>query len=133
MKKNSIVTFLVISMACVLLKAQDESSKQKPKDVLIEGEVIELTCFTSRGALGEGHKSCAIRCLTRGTPAGLLDKDGNVFVILGPSPGYAPYAAQTIRLNGQLEDGRISPKKMEVIKGKSWQEISLKGGSPKSD
>ena len=80
MKKNSIVTFLVILMACVFLNAQDES-KQKPKDVLIEGEVIELTCFTSRGALGEGHKSCAIRCLTRGTPAGILDKDGNVFVI----------------------------------------------------
>ena len=133
MKKNSIATFLVILMTCVFLNAQDELKEQKPKDVLIEGEVIELTCFTSRGAMGEGHKSCAMRCLNRGIPAGILDKDGNVFVILGPSPGYAPYAAQTIRLNGQLEDGRISPKKMEVIKGKIWQEISLKGGSPKSN
>ena len=133
MKKNSIVTFLIILMTCVFLNAQDESMKQKPRNMLIEGEVIGLACFTSRGSIGEEHKSCATRCLTRGTPAGILDKDGNVFVIVAPSPGYAAYAAQTIRLNGQVEDGRISPQKMEVIKGKSWEEISLKGGSPKSD
>ena len=133
MKKNSIVTFLVILMTCVFLNAQDELKEQKPKDVLIEGEVIDLSCFTSRGAIGEGHKSCAARCLASGIPAGILDKDGNVFVIVGASPGYSAYAAQTIRLNGQVEDGRISPKKMEVIKGKSWKEISLQGGSPKSD
>jgi len=133
MKKNNIATFLIILMTCVFLNAQDESTNQKPKDVLIEGEVIDLACFTSRGAIGKDHKSCATRCLTRGSPAGILDKDGNVFVIVGPSPGYSAYAAETIRLNGQIEDGRISPKKMEVIKGKGWKEIPLNGGSPSSD
>ncbi|MGY8780728.1 MAG: hypothetical protein ACKVJJ_03595 [Fidelibacterota bacterium] len=133
MKKNSIVTFLVILMTCVFLNAQDESTNQKPKDVLIEGEVIDLACFTSRGAIGKDHKSCATRCLTRGSPAGLLDKNGNVFVIVGPSPGYSTYAAETIRLNGQVENGRISPKKMEVIREKGWKEIPLNGGSPSSN
>ena len=93
------------------LFAQNGSNKQKPEEMLIEGEVVDLACFTSRELSGEGHKSCAMRCLTRGTPAGLVDQDGNVFVIIGPSPGYAPYAAQTIRLNGSVEGGRISPKK----------------------
>ena len=112
------------------LFAQNGSNKQKPEDMLIEGEVVDLACFTSRELSGEGHKSCATRCLTRGTPAGLVDQDGNVFVIIGPSPGYAPYAAQTIRLNGSVEGGRISPKKMETKAGKTWKEVKLSGGAP---
>ena len=130
-KKNTPLTLLaVILMACGLLLAQDE---KKPSEMLIEGEVIDLACYTSRGAKGEDHKSCATRCMTRGTPAGILDKDGNVFVIIGPSPGYAPYAAQTIRLNGNVEGGRISPNKMEAMTGKNWAEVTLQGGSPKPE
>lgn len=133
MKKNSIVTFLAILTTCVFLNAQDHSKNKKPKDALIEGELIDVACYTSSGSIGKEHKSCAIRCLTRGSPAGILDKDGNIFVIVGPSPSYSAYAAETIRLNGQVEDGRISPKKMEVITGKSWKEIPLNGGSPSSE
>jgi len=130
-KKNTLPTFLaVILMACGLLLAQDE---KKPSEMLIEGEVVDLACYTSRGAKGEDHKSCATRCMTRGTPAGILDKDGNVFVIIGPSPGYGPYAAQTIRLHGNIEGGRISPNKMETKTGNSWGEVKLRGGAPKSE
>ena len=130
-KKNIPLTLLaVILMACGLVSAQDA---KKPSKMLIEGEVVDLACYTSRGAKGEDHKSCATRCMTRGTPAGILDKDGNVFVIIGPSPGYAPYAAQTIRLNGNVEGGRISPNKMESKTGDSWGEVKLQGGAPKSD
>ena len=111
---------------------QDGSNKQKSEEMLIEGEVVDLACFTSSELSGEGHKSCAMRCLTRGTPAGLVDQDGNVFVIIGPSPAYAPYAAQTIRLNGSVEGGRISPKKMETKSGKTWEEVKLSGGAPNS-
>ncbi|MBT3478746.1 MAG: hypothetical protein HOA15_02380 [Candidatus Marinimicrobia bacterium] len=133
-KKNKWITlFAVILMACVFLQAQDASKKQKPEKQLIEGEVVDLVCYTSRGASGEGHKSCASRCMTRGTPAGLLDKDGNIFVIIGPSPGYADYAAQTVRLKGNVVGGRISPNKMEVRFGKTWKDVALQGGSPKSE
>ena len=133
MKKNSIVTFLVILMTCVFLNAQDESKEQKPEKKLIEGEIVGLACYTSSGLKGSEHKSCAKRCLTRGTPAGILDKDGNLFVIAAPSPGYSAYAAETIRLNGLVIDGRISPDKMEIVNDKKWEEVSLVGGSPKSN
>ena len=120
-------------MALGLLYPQNQEKKQKTKDSQIEGEVVDLTCYTSRGLSGEGHKACATRCLTRGAPAGLVDKDGNIFVIIAPSPGYASYAAQTIRLSGNVEDGRISPKKMEAITEKKWAEVTLQGGSPKPE
>ena len=130
-KKNPHITFfIVILMTIGYLFAQDGSNKQKPEEMLIEGEVVDLACFTSRELSGEGHKSCASRCLTRGTPAGLVDQAGNVFVIIGPSPGYAPYAAQTIRLNGSVEGGRISPKKMEAKAGETWEKVKLSGGAP---
>ena len=119
-------------MALGVLYPQNQANKKKTKDSLIEGEVVDLACFTSRELSGEGHKSCAMRCLTRGTPAGLVDQNGNVFVIIGPSPAYAPYAAQTIRLNGSVEGGRISPKKMEAKSGKTWEEVKLSGGAPNS-
>ena len=117
-------------MAIGYLFPQDGSNKQKSDEMLIEGEVVDLACFTSRELSGEGHKSCAMRCLTRGTPAGLVDQNGNVFVIIGPSPGYAPYATQTIRLNGSVEGGRISPKKMEAKAGETWGKVKLSGGAP---
>ena len=132
-KKTSFVLFLLFSIALGVLYPKNQATKQKTKDSQIEGEVVDLTCYTSRGLSGEGHKSCAIRCLTRGAPAGLVDQNGNIFVIIAPSPGYASYAAQTIRLIGIVEDGRISPNKMETLTGENWAEVNLQGGSPKPE
>jgi hypothetical protein len=132
-KKTSFVLFLLFSIAFGALYPKNQATKQKTKDSQVEGEVVDLTCYTSRGLSGEGHKACATRCLTRGAPAGLVDKDGNIFVIIAPSPGYASYAAQTIRLSGNVEDGRISPKKMEAITEEKWAEVALQGGSPKPE
>ena len=132
-KKTSFVLFLLFSIALGVLYPKNQATKQKTKDSQVEGEVVDLTCYTSRGLSGEGHKACATRCLTRGAPAGLVDKDGNIFVIIAPSPGYASYAAQTIRLSGNVEDGRISPKKMEAITEEKWAEVALQGGSPKPE
>ncbi len=89
-----------------------------------------MGCFTSRGAKGEEHASCASRCLSNGTPAGLLDADGNLHTIAASSMGYSDYAAKTVRLTGQVASGAIRPEKMEIkVKG-AWQEVTLKYGSP---
>ena len=132
-RKTGFILILLFTMALGLLYPQNQVNKQKTEDSQIEGEVVDLTCYTSRGLSGAGHKSCAIRCLTRGAPAGLVDQDGNIFVIIAPSPGYASYAAQTIRLSGSVEDGRINPNKMEAMTGKNWAEVTLQGGSPKPE
>ena len=132
-RKTGFILILICSMALGLLYPQNQEKIRKTKDLQIEGEVVDLTCYTSRGLSGAGDKSCATRCLTRGVPAGLVDQDGNIFVIIAPSPSYASYAAQTIRLSGSVEDGRISPNKMEAMTGKNWAEVTLQGGSPKPE
>jgi hypothetical protein len=132
-RKTGFILILLFTTALGLLYPQNQENKQKTKDSQIEGEVVDLTCYTSRGLSGAGHRACASRCLTRGAPAGLVDQDGNIFVIIAPSPGYASYAAQTIRLSGNVEEGRISPKKMEAMTEKNWTEVALQGGSPKPE
>ena len=132
-RRTGFVFIILFTMALGYLYPQNEINKKKPKDSQIEGELVDLTCYISRGLSGEGHKSCATRCLTRGAPAGIVDQNGNIFVIIAPSPGYASYAAQTIRLIGIVEDGRISPNKMETLTGKNWAEVNLQGGSPKPE
>ena len=132
-RKTGFILILICSMALGLLYPQNQEKKGNTKDLQIEGEVVDLTCYTSRGLSGAGHKACATRCLTRGAPAGLVDQDGNIFVIIAPSPGYASYTAQTIRLSGSVKDGRIIPNKMEEMTGKNWAEVTLQGGSPKPE
>ena len=132
-RKTGFILILLFTIVLGLLYPQNQVNKQKTKDSQIEGEVVDLTCYTSRGLSGAGHRACASRCRTRGAPAGLVDQDGNIFVIIAPSPGYASYAAQTIRLSGNVEEGRISPKKMEAMTEKNWAEVALQGGSPKPE
>ena len=69
-RKTGFVFIILFTMALGYLYPQNEINKKKPKDSQIEGELVDLTCYISRGLSGEGHKSCATRCLTRGAPAG---------------------------------------------------------------
>mgnify|MGYP001230016206 FL=1 len=125
-----LVCFLLLIVSGSI-RADNHEKKGKKQSSSIEGEVVDLSCFLSGGMRGEGHKSCAVGCLEKGTPAGIVDSAGNIFVIIAPSPGYANFAAQTIRLSGKITGNNISPTKMEAKKGKKWAEIPLDGGSPK--
>jgi len=42
------------------------------------GEIVDIACYTSRSAHGDGHAGCAKKCLTDGKDMGLLQEDGTV-------------------------------------------------------
>ena len=46
--KPYIAFFIAIIMTIGYLFAQDGSNKQKPEEMLIEGEIVDLACFTSQ-------------------------------------------------------------------------------------
>ena len=54
------------------------------------GEIVELGCYKSRNASGEGHAACAKKCLSEGKEMGLLQEDGTV-VKLQKGDDEAPY------------------------------------------
>ncbi|MBI5309039.1 MAG: hypothetical protein HZB37_12110 [Planctomycetes bacterium] len=55
--------------------------------VTVKGEIIDTYCYALKGVKGEGHRQCAIDCVKKGIPAGLLEDGTNkVYVLLPNAP-----------------------------------------------
>jgi hypothetical protein len=54
--------------------------------VTIAGTIVDLHCYTARGAHGEEHAGCANACISRDVPAGLLAEDGTLYLLLSEKP-----------------------------------------------
>lgn len=46
------------------------------------GEIIDVSCYLQLGKHGKEHAACAKSCIMNGAPIGLLDADGNVYVLI---------------------------------------------------
>ncbi len=56
----------------------------------VTGEIIDTYCFALMGAKGESHRQCAIECVQKGIPAGLLEDGTNKVYVLLPNKDKAP-------------------------------------------
>lgn len=86
------VLLLLASFAVLLaapLALADATAKAKAGTW--KGEVIDAGCYLGKGAMGEKHKECAMRCAKNGMPIMLLTADGKA-VLLTPNHDSAdPY------------------------------------------
>ncbi len=64
--------------------------------VSITGEIIDTYCFALMGAKGESHRQCAIECVQKGIPAGLLQDGTNKVYVLLPNKDKAPLPKEVI-------------------------------------
>ena len=55
---------------------------KKGHAVTLTGEVVDLSCYLQLGKKGDAHKACGAKCVAAGEPAGLLTKDGKVYMLL---------------------------------------------------
>lgn len=73
----------------------------------LKGEVLDLSCYMTSGAMGKGHKSCAQGCLNKGLPAGLL-ANGKVYLLVEDHKNSAAYqqalkhAAENVAITGKV-------------------------------
>jgi hypothetical protein len=58
--------------------------------VTVTGEIIDTYCYALMGAKGESHRQCAIECVQKGIPAGLLEDGTNKVFILLPNKDRSP-------------------------------------------
>ena len=127
---------LSITVACSLVtidaKGQtdqlsdgDKAVAADPEERTLEGELVGLRCYMTRGAKGEEHQGCATACANRGLPIGVLDATGPAYTLLVTSPAYADYMAKTVRITGMVKGQTLAPKKMEVKEGDMWKEVKL--------
>lgn len=74
------------------------------------GEVIDVTCYRSRGSHGEGHASCGKRCVKSGEPMGLLGENDTLMLLEADADDPAPHEAlmdlvgQEAEVSGTLVD-----------------------------
>lgn len=102
------------------------------KMTTIIGEAIDTACFTASDgdAKGKDHAECAQKCMSTGIPAGILPEGKTaadaLMLLTNPKP-FAPYAAQTIKVEGTSYPERhaFDVKKAYVKDGENWKEIQL--------
>jgi hypothetical protein len=98
MTKTIALLFLLILLAFAAAAAEDT--------VTLTGEVVDLHCYTARGAHGEEHAGCSNACISRDVPAGLL-VDGTLYLLLNERPiavkeKVAGLAGKTVKATGKV-------------------------------
>ena len=83
------------------------------------GEIVDVACYTSRSAHGEGHAGCAKKCLSEGKEMALLTEDGTL-VKLTKGDDEAAYQA--------LVD--LAGKQAKVMGTEADGVVTVTGGGP---
>jgi hypothetical protein len=102
-------------------------AEDKPKDITVKGEIVDLACWMEDGKSGAEHKKCAVGCIKGGTPAGVLLEDGTVYLLVphGGEGKVAPeLAGEKVEITGKLLDRGG----LKGITAKSIKKMEKEGG-----
>jgi hypothetical protein len=99
------------------------SSIAGAQEILVTGEVLDMTCYIASNLSGPGHAECARVCIRSGEPAGIKTREGKVYLLTG-EPGHsvnaqlAEYAAQIVTIKGRqtVRDGFTQLQVEEIRK-----------------
>jgi hypothetical protein len=59
-----------------------DSKPQPGKPVTLVGEIVDFSCYLQVGKHGEKHRACGQKCVQNGNAAGLLTKDGALYMLM---------------------------------------------------
>ena len=93
------------------------------REILVTGEVLDMTCYIASNLSGPDHAKCARDCIRSGLPAGIKSQDGKVYLLTG-GPGHsinaelADYAAKIVTIKGRpsVRDGFAQLQVEEIRK-----------------
>jgi len=117
---------LISATVTVLLMKWSEhrhSAVAGAQEILVTGEVLDMTCYIAYNLSGPDHAECARVCIRSGEPAGIKTQDGKVYLLTG-EPGQsinaklADYAAKTVTIKGRqtVRDGFAQLQVEEIRK-----------------
>ncbi|MGB3550280.1 MAG: hypothetical protein WA993_06295 [Candidatus Binatus sp.] len=65
--------------------------------ISVTGNLEDAYCYSTMGAKGPGHKACAIKCASSGTPVVLIEKGTEKTYIVLPNKNASPLPDSVIK------------------------------------
>jgi hypothetical protein len=116
---------IAATVTALLMKWSErrQASVAGPQEIVVTGEVLDMTCYIANKLSGPDHAECARICIRSGEPAGIKARDGKVYLLTG-EPGHsvnaelAEYAAQVVTIKGKqsVRDGFAQLQVEEIRK-----------------
>jgi hypothetical protein len=113
------------SITMLLMKWSEHRNRSftGAQEIVVTGEVLDMTCYISNNLSGPDHAKCARDCIRSGLPAGLKSQNGKVYLLTG-GPGHpinaelADYAARIVTIKGRpsVRDGFAQLQVEEIRK-----------------
>src|SRR5215472_10515558 len=119
----AILIAAVVTALLMKWSERRQASVAGPQEILVTGEVLDMTCYIANNLSGPDHAECARICIRSGEPAGIKARDGKVYLLTG-EPGHsvnaelADYAAQIVTIKGKqtVRDGFAQLQVEEIRK-----------------
>jgi hypothetical protein len=80
-KTTSIFVAAAVAVLAGALPAIAQHDHHDAKEVTVQGEVLDMSCYIAHDGKGPDHAACAAKCMKDGQPVGLLGKDGTVYLL----------------------------------------------------
>jgi len=126
--KPAAAIIISASITAVSLKLWQRESHRlvQGKEIVVKGEVLDMTCYIAYNMSGPEHAGCARDCIKRGLPVGIKATDGKVYLLVGTNwrrreslnSQLAEYAAKTVTIRGKetMRDGFAQLQVEEIRK-----------------
>src|SRR5437870_8029378 len=101
----AIIISASITAASMKLWQRDRDRLIQGREIVVKGEVLDLTCYVAYNWSGSKHESCARDCIKSGLPVGIKAEDGKVYLLTGKeahvNDELADYAAKIVTIKGK--------------------------------
>ena len=107
----AIVILAGITALWLNLSQRGRHSLVQGQEIVVRGEVLDMTCYIAHNLSGPQHAQCAKKCIRKGLPVGIKGEDGKIYLLVGKkqpvNAELADYAAKTVTIRGKetLRDG----------------------------
>jgi hypothetical protein len=107
----TLVILAGITAVWLNLSQRGRHSFVQGQEIIVKGEVLDMTCYIAYNMSGPEHAACARGCIRSGLPVGIKAKDGKVYLLVGTdwrrggplNRQLAEYAAKTVSVKGKVE------------------------------
>jgi hypothetical protein len=102
----AIIVSASVTAVALKLSQRERHPLVQGQEIVVKGEVLDMTCYIAHNLSGPEHAQCAKDCIRKGLPVGIKGEDGKVY-LLTTNAGHsvnaelADYAAKIVTIKGK--------------------------------